>query len=385
MPRGRSRRRARRILVVAPNWLGDLVMSLPVLDWLAAARRAPGSPDFAVAVAVRAAWTPLLAGDPRLDELLVTERPGRHAGWAGAARQAAQWRAGRFDAALLGPPSLRAALAAAAAGIPLRIGHRGDLRSALLTHPLARSPRGTRHFSQEMLDLPRALARACGWPEAVASAGEACEPLRLGAGAGAGAAGPPPGGRPLWALGAGATFGPAKTWPPARAAEFAREVAAAGGRVLVLGDAGAAPLVAALRRATPDLAWARGEAAVAGNPDADVVDLAGATELAGAVHWLRASVVFVGNDSGLMHVASALGVPTVGLFGSSNPDWTRPLGPRAVALAADGFPCRPCYRRTCNQQRFCLDTLDGRRVHQTALSLLSGGSASAAADRKEST
>ncbi|MBM4130205.1 glycosyltransferase family 9 protein, partial [bacterium] len=302
MLRNPDLRRPRRVLVVAPNWLGDLVMSLPVLDWLAAARRAPDGPDFVVAVAVRAAWAPLLAGDPRLDELLVTERPGRHAGWAGAARQAAQWRAGRFDAVLLGPPSLRAALVASAAGIPLRIGHRGDLRGVFLSQPLPRPARGSRHFGQEMLDLARALARALAWPEAAVRAAERCEPSLLGA-LGAAAA-RPPGGRPLWSLGAGATYGPAKTWPPARAAEFARAVAAAGGRVLVLGDAGAASLVEALRRLTTDLAWARGEAAVAGEPGADIVDLAGATDLVGVVGWLRASTAFVGNDSGLMHLAA---------------------------------------------------------------------------------
>jgi heptosyltransferase-2 len=377
MQPARSRRQPCRILLVAPNWLGDLVMTLPVLDWLAAARLAPGAPGFSLSVAVRAAWAPLLAGDQRLDSLLVTERPGAHAGLSGAARQAAVWRSGRFDAALLGPPSLRVAVVAAAAGIPLRIGHRGDLRSPLLSRALPRAPRGSRHFSQEMLDLARALARELGWTDAVVSAAEAAPPAHL-AGVAAGAR-PAPGGRPLWSLGAGATFGPAKTWPPARAAEFVRAVAAAGGRVLVLGDESAAPLVAAIRAQTAGLSWARGEAAVAGEPGADVVDLAGATDLAGVVGWLRASAAYVGNDSGLMHLAAALGVATVGLFGSSNPDWTRPLGPRAVALAADGFACRPCYRRTCNQNAFCLDTIDGRHVHEVALALLSGGEGAAAA------
>lgn len=382
MQPARSPRQPCRILVVAPNWLGDLMMTLPVLDWLVAAGSAPGAPAFSLSIAVRAAWAPLLAGDRRLDSLLVTERPGAHSGLVGAARQAARWRSGRFDAALLGPPSLRAAAVAAAAGIPLRIGHRGDLRSPLLSRALPREPRGSRHFSQEMLDLARALARELGWADAAVSAAESAQPALL-PGADAHAR-PAPGGRPLWSLGAGATFGPAKTWPAARAAEFVRAVTAAGGRVLVLGDGAAAPLVAALRAETAGLAWARGEAAVAGEPGSDVVDLAGATDLAGVAGWLRASVAYVGNDSGLMHLAAALGVATVGLFGSSNPDWTRPLGPRAVALAADGFACRPCYRRTCNQRAFCLDTIDGRRVHEVALALMSDGNGTAATGREGS-
>lgn len=379
MQPARERRPVRRVLLVAPNWLGDVIMTLPALDRLATARRDPAIPPFTLALAIRAAWAPLLAGDARVDELLVTERPGRHAGWAGAARQAAQWRAGSFDAVLLGPPSLRAALVAAAAGIPLRIGHRCDLRRPLLSRPLRRAPRGTRHYSEEMLDLARALGEAWGWPAAEQRGAADAGPALLAAAAGEPRS--PAAGRPLWALGAGATFGPAKTWPAPRAAGFVRSVVASGGRVLVLGDAGAAPLVAALRAATDGLAWAQGEAAVTADTAADVVDLSGRTDLPGVVGWLRACRAYVGNDSGLMHLAAALGVPTVGLFGSSNPDWTRPLGPRTLVLAADGFDCRPCYRRTCNQREFCLDALDGQRVHAAALALAGGGPAPAAAPR----
>ncbi len=78
--RSRPAARSRRILVVAPNWLGDVVMATPLLDWLDAVRRADGGPALEIALSVRAAWAPLLAGDRRLDALLVTERPGRHDG-----------------------------------------------------------------------------------------------------------------------------------------------------------------------------------------------------------------------------------------------------------------------------------------------------------------
>lgn len=368
MQPGREAGEARRILLVAPNWLGDVLMSLPLLDWLAAARSAPGGPRFTLTVAVRAAWAPLLAGDPRADALVVTSRPGRHSGWAGVARQAAQWRGGRYDAALLGPPSLRAAAVARLAGIPVRIGHAGDLRRPLLTTALPRGPRGALHYSEEMLQLGRALAEAWQWPAATVSAADAGGSRRLLAPAQA--ARKPADGRPVWGLGIGATFGPAKTWPTARAAELVRAIVSRRrARVLVLGDAAAAPLVAALREATSDLAWSAGEEAASAST-ADVVDLAGATDLPAVVGWLRACEAFVGSDSGLMHLAAALGTPTLGLFGSSNPDWTRPLGPRAAAMAADGFPCRPCYRRTCNQPRFCLDALAGREVFEAALALV---------------
>lgn len=357
MPRSSSPPAGDRLLVVAPNWLGDVVMATPLLTWLDAVRRAPGGPSLRITLAVRAAWAPLFTGDGRCDELLVSERPGRHDGLAGIARQAAQWRRRGFDAALLGPPSLRAALTAALAGIPCRIGHRGDGRGLLLSAAPVREPRGRRHFSLEMVDLGLALARARGWdPARLPSTADAGPPRLCGADRPAPPA--PADGRPLWALGPGSTYGPAKTWPAARTADFLKEaVATDRARVVLLGDGGASALVAALRSATPELHW--GAAAAA---DVDVIDLTGATSLPEAVAWLRRCSLYVGNDSGLMHLAAALGTPTVGLFGSSNPDWTRPGGSRVAVVAADGFACRPCYRRTCNQPVFCLDTVTGRQV-----------------------
>jgi len=359
-----------RVLIVAPNWLGDAVMSTSLLTWLDAVRRAPGGPELRITLAVRGAWAPLFIGDPRLDSLIVVERPGLHDGWRGIVRQAAQWRAGRFDAVLLGPPSLRAALTAALAGIRCRIGHRGDGRDVLLTRALAREARGRRHFSREMLDLGVALAGTAGWdPERLAPV-DGAGPARL---VGSALAAPlaVPKGRPLWALGPGTTYGPAKTWPCRPTAAFvSAAVAEEQARILLLGDVNAAPLVASLRAATPQLGWSTGAAAVTDQPDLDVIDLTGATGLPEAVAWLRACALYVGNDSGLMHVAAALGTPTLGLFGSSNPDWTRPTGPYVEALAADGFACRPCYRRTCDQPVFCLETVEGLQVLAAARNLL---------------
>lgn len=370
MPRSSKLRPVGRVLVVAPNWLGDAVMSTPLLTWLDAVRRAPGGPALRITLAVRGAWAPLFTGDPRVDELMIVERPGLHDGWRGIVRQAAQWRARRFEAVLLGPPSLRAAATAMLAGIPCRIGHRGDGRDILLTRALPRQARGRRHFSREMLDLGAALAGVAGWDAQRLPKAEDAGPARLAGGVRA-APSTTAGGRPLWALGPGTTYGPAKTWPTRPTMDFVTAaVAEEGVRIILLGDGNAAPLVAALREAAPGLQWAVGATAVAGRPDADVVDLTGSTELPEATAWLRACSLYVGNDSGLMHVAAALGTPTVGLYGSSNPEWTRPTGPFVEVVAADGFACRPCYRRTCNQPVFCLETVEGRQVLEAARRLL---------------
>ena len=92
------------------------------------------------------------------------------------------------------------------------------------------------------------------------------------------------------------------------------------------------------------------------------MDLTGRTDLVEAVAVLKSSSAFIGNDSGLMHLAAALGKPTVGIFGSSNPDWTAPVGPRTRAIIPHGFACRPCYLKKCNQPVFCLETVEAGAV-----------------------
>lgn len=338
--------RARSLLLLAPNWLGDVVMASPLLSRLAAAVD-PAGGAVRVHLAVRAAWAPLFAGDPRVSGLVVIERPGRHAGIAGLVRQARDLRGVGAEGIVLGPPSLRAALAAAGAGIGVRVGHRGDGRSALLSVAVARAPRGAVHHADELRDLGDRLLAACGLTAGADAREAAWGLLPVFAGRARPAA---PG--PLWVLGAGSTYGSAKEWPAAQARAFvAQAVGALGVRVAVLGDGAAAAFAAEVAGGLPVAAGGRAE------PWAGVLDLTGRTGIAEAADLLASADGFVGNDSGLMHLAGALGVPTVGIFGSTNPGWTAPLGPRVRTLAAEGFACRPCYRRTCNQPRFCLATI----------------------------
>jgi heptosyltransferase II len=340
------------VLLVLPNWLGDVVMTMPALAALAAAGPA-------VHVAAPRRWAPLLAGDPRLASLLVHDRargPGRV---PALVRLAAQWRRVGAAVAMLGPPSLRVAVAAALAGIPARVGHRGDARGWLLTHPVPVDlPRGRVHYADQMLALADVALRAGGFGTVAAPASLPRLPALGGLPAAELGDGPP-----AWVVCAGTTYGPAKTWPAARMAELLRLVTASGRRVLLVGDALASDFTAQMR-AEAGVAWRDTTAGGAG-----VVDLVGRTDLLAAVGLLKAGEVFVGNDSGLMHLAAALGRPTVGLFGSSSPEWTAPRGPRVKVLTAVGFPCRPCFRKTCNQPRFCLDTIAAAKVMAVASSL----------------
>lgn len=352
-----------RLLVVAPNWLGDLVMSTSLLAALAGARDGEAPPE--IHVAVRDRWVPLLSGDPRLAGLLVYEREGAHAGWRGALRLARQWRGGGFDAVFVLPPSLRAAAVARLAGVPRRLGFRGEQRGALLTDALPRPPRCSHHYIEELALLDRAW-RGGGGP-----APPLPPPALAPAPAGAAPPAFPPG-PPLWIVSVGTTYGDAKSWPPAAVAGFLElAVAEAGARVVLIGDPPARPLAERVREACAvmagDVPWRETPAAAPGG-----YDLVGRTSLAGLAALMRGADLFVGNDSGPMHLAAALGTPTVGIFGSSSPIWTGPRGARATVVAVEDFRCHPCFLRACPEPRFCLETITPRRVMNAARSLFPG-------------
>lgn len=357
-----------RLLVLAPNWLGDVVMTTPLLSFLHDNRetvsQAAGVP-LTLCLGVRRAWAGLFRDDERIDELLVLERGGRNGGFRGAFRLGSTLKQGGFDAVILGPPSLRTGWAARWSGIPCRVGYRTDARSLLLNHGVAPRKRGSLHYSREMIHLGHVWLKTLGlgkdeildrdWTSSLPG----CDPLpdaELG------------NDRPVWAVAPGTTYGEAKTWPVERLADFLRKATSkAEIRFVFLGDGAAREFSTRLKEMVTG-AWSDDP-----RKPATFVDLTGKTDLIAAVQALKASRVFIGNDSGLMHLAAALGLPTVGIFGSSNPDWTAPLGEKTRTVFPGGFPCRPCYRKTCNQQTFCLDTVSADTVLSVVNSLVGDG------------
>ena len=141
------------VLLLLPNWLGDAVMACGLLELLHRHRDLPGGRKVRLTVGVRDLWAPLFRSDPRCDDLLVIQRHGRHAGLKGLWRQARDMRQGGHRVVLLGPPSLRAALAAQLAGCNLRFGYGGDGRDWLLKPAMDKPPRGRVHYFQEQLEL----------------------------------------------------------------------------------------------------------------------------------------------------------------------------------------------------------------------------------------
>ncbi len=352
-----------KVLLLAPNWLGDAVMFSALLSFLDRHRQLPDGRCLTLDLAIQPAWSPLFQGDSRLRKIFSVVTKTRHGGFLGGFRLGADLRGGGYAAVVLGPPSLRAGLAAWRSGAAVRIGYKNDSRGFLLTHARDLLLRGKRHHSQEFVQLGRDLLQVFASNQANDTVSQflphlpACECIP---------AVPRTSENPIWLFALGTTYGSAKNWPQERALDFLRKALNEyQAQVVLLGDKSASDGAHAL---ASSLDLPLDHQMTSGSR---LVDLTGKTDLLQVVSLMKACQVFVGNDSGLMHLSAALGRPTVGLFGSSNPLWTRPLGPRTRVVSVEGFSCHPCYLKTCPKVEFCLDTLSADQVLEAIDDLLS--------------
>ncbi len=306
-------------LVIAPQWIGDAVMTEPLLRRLAARGER-------LTVAALPWVAPVFRAMPQVERIL--DVPFAHGGLQfKARRQVARELQGQFDTAYILPNSLKSALVPWWAGIPRRVGYLGEARVGVLTHRLKNPPKGKR---PPMVALYSALSGEVGieadrpklhWPQAAREAALAAQGLQA---------------QGYVVFAPGAEYGPAKRWPTRH---FAALAARLQSPVLLLGSAKEAPLC---------------EEIAAGAPGAPVLNLAGQTSLADALGLIAAARAVVSNDSGLMHVAAGFGVPQVAVFGSSSPEHTPPLNDQAHVLWLKNDPayqpaldCAPCFERQC--------------------------------------
>jgi lipopolysaccharide heptosyltransferase II len=309
----------RPILIVPYMWIGDFVRCHSVVKVLKT--RWPERP---VDVLATALCRPLADYMPGLRQAIAGDLPRSRLGLAAQQALAARLRANGYGLALVLPRTWKAAMAPYLAGIPRRVGFVGEARFGLLNEWRW----GERRLPR-MVDRCAALALSKGdplpaeWPlpELVVPPAEvAAWRERLGVESG----------RPAVALCPGAV-GPSKRWPAAAYGEVARALTARGLAVWVLGS--------------PDEARLAGEIAAAGGPL--VRDLTG-PDLRNAILALAAAAAAVSNDSGLLHVAAALGTPAIGIFGPTSPWHWAPLNPLAAVIETRSeLPCRPCHKPTC--------------------------------------
>jgi heptosyltransferase-2 len=332
------------ILVRATNWVGDAVMSLPALRALR--ERYPAAH---IAILAKPWVADLYRYEPVADELIPYT----------AQDLAAKWRTGRglrvrqFDCAILLQNAFEAAALAWVAGIPERIGYARDGRAALLTRPVpvpkpGEIPRHERFYYLELLRRAEIIDRTPAPESILLSGGEQARARGLDRlrelGLGATVIGVSP----------GAAYGTAKRWLPERFAEAANNLASElGGSVAIFGS-----------KSERDLC-----ATVAAAIKAPVKNFAGETTLAEFIDLAAACQVYLTNDSGAMHVASALGVPTVAIFGPTDDSTTGPTGPLARILR-EPVECSPCLKRECPIDHRCMTRVDAARVARTALELM---------------
>jgi heptosyltransferase II len=332
-----------RSLVIAPQWIGDAVMTQPLLARLHARGER-------ITVGALPWVAPVYRSMPQVAQVI--EFPFAHGGLQLKARRAiAQQIQDQFDTAYVLPNSLKSALLPLLAGIPKRVGYLGEARVGLLTHRIKNPPKDKR---PPMVAFYSALSGhtdlAADRPQLQIDTQEVnATLLSLGLQRGQYAVFVP-----------GAEYGPAKRWPAAHFAVLAQQLDVP---VLLLGSGKDAALCDEIAALAPQ----------------QCRNLAGKTQLLQAIHVLAASQCVVTNDSGLMHVAAALDVPQVALFGSSSPLHTPPLSRAAhtIWLKNDAayqpaLDCAPCFERECPLGHTrCLHDITPQRVEQAVRAAIS--------------
>ena len=319
-----------QIVVRSSNWLGDAVMTTPAVQAL---KR--GRPDARLTVLVKAKLADYWRRIPEVDEVLAIEPSDTVFGVARKLR-------GRFDVAVVLPNSIRSALEPWLAGVPRRVGYPAKGRRWLLNQPRdippkkRLQPRPARHQVFHYLELAEWLGADIGTPQITdffsTAARNPARPLKIG-------------------LCPGAEYGPAKRWQPERFAQVANAVSAQRDvEWMLFGVAGDAALGEEIARQ------------ITGKQ----TNLIGKTTLAELMDRLGECALLLTNDTGTMHLAAALGIPTVAVFGSTEPRLTAPLGPGHRILRHQ-VECSPCFLRECPLDFRCMNAVT---VEETARAVL---------------
>jgi heptosyltransferase-2 len=307
-----------RILVVAPSWVGDAVLTHPLL-----VRIREATPQARIDVLGPPWALPVLRRMPEVSQTLAL--PFGHGELKLGERRAFAKSLPAYDRAIVLPNSFKSALIPWHAGIPVRTGYRGEMRYGLLNDLRALDedavPLLVERFAALAQPAGEALRRPVPDPRlGVDPAARDATLARFGLDLA----------RPVAAFAPGAEYGPAKRWPAEHFATLAAELFTRGFQVWLFGSGKDAEITGFIRKIA-------GEACV---------DLAGRTSLDEAIDLLSCADRLVSNDSGLMHIAAALERPMAALFGSSSPRFTPPLSPRARVISLH-LSCSPCFKRDC--------------------------------------
>ncbi|RJQ66790.1 MAG: lipopolysaccharide heptosyltransferase II [Desulfobacteraceae bacterium] len=319
----------RTILIRSTNWIGDAIMTTPAVRTI--------RENFPQATISMLAWpwvADVFAASPHIDEILLYNKNGEHAGLPGMARLTRMLRERRFECAILLQNAFEAALIAFGAAIPVRAGYTTDGRGLLLTHGVRlRAAIKNKHQVYYYQQLLQGLGLRPGANELFLRLPEesrcwAQQQVRPASG-------------PLIGLNPGGTYGPAKRWPAEKFARLAGRLHTMFGATLaVLGTSADGATAQVIKSAAPK----------------GVLDFTGRTSLTQAMALISRCDAFVTNDSGLMHVGAALDIPLVAIFGSTNPKTTGPFSRKACVVRKE-IPCSPCLQSHCPTDFRCMEEI----------------------------
>ncbi len=336
----------KKIMVRATNWIGDAVMSLPAIEALNVR-----FPEAEIVVVAKPWVSELYQHHPGVSRQIVYDAAGEHRGTGGFLKLVQALREEGFDAAILFQNAFQAAFMAWCARIPVRIGYARDGRSSLLNEAVeVISPAACGHqvyyylqllFRSGLIDKPEPVGEVHLHLADSERRGAARQLQTLGLG----------GRRYLVGICPGASFGPAKRWLPERFANLAdRLIDALGADVLIFGSPAESALaeeVAQVMEHTPVL-------------------VAGKTTLREFMALLARCQLVITNDSGPMHLAAALDLPLLAIFGSTNERETGPIGHR-LRIIKHPVACSPCGLRECPIDFRCMTGVSVDTVYTTAL------------------
>jgi heptosyltransferase-2 len=336
----------RRILIRGTNWVGDALMTTPTV---AAIRH--NFPEARISILVVPWVRDIFTHNPHVDEVIPYLREGRHKGIQGKMVLIKELRERKFDLSILLQNAFEAALLAWGARIPRRVGYNTDVRGLLLTQTVALRPEHKKiHQTEYYLAMARGLGLEAPDMDMFLHVPDEYTTqinsrlMEYGYE-----------GKPLIVLAPGATYGSAKMWPGKRYSLLASEIVRVfGARLVILGTVKEKGI-------GDDIVESVGK-------DAGV-NLCGTTSLLDAAAWIKQATLFISNDSGLMHIAAALGKPQLAIFGPTDRFTTGPRNSKATMIYHE-TTCAPCLKVRCPVDHRCMEGITVSEVFQAACQTL---------------
>lgn len=333
-----------RILVIAPHWIGDAVMSLPLITLIHT-----NYPNSSIDVLCTPWVGPIYRAFPDVQTIIERDFQHRALQWGLRRATAKQLKQQGYEMAFVLPNSLKSALIPWLARIPKRIGYQGELRFGLINASLPNPSRQARtpmmeHYAKLLARVPGQTNDFHNLPLPKLSIDPTLQQWAAGKI-------DQIGGGPIYIFAPGAEYGSAKRWPTDHFAQLAKQILEGNpdAKIIILGS-----------QADHMLGQAILEGAHLSNR---IHNWCGTIRLDQSMALIAQCASLISNDSGLMHIGAALSIPQIAIFGSSNPKHTPPLSPKAQVIWL-GLDCSPCYQRTCPLGHLnCLNQIDAKRVY----------------------